>query len=160
MNRSIPIRVTPVLVALVLAAGCAGASDDENDTETASPGQGRSSVVCDGYSQLKTAVEDLRATPLDTTGTADEIQAQLDELGDKAATVKAGLDKLSTVSDGPGAAAVGAMNEKADALRESLTEAKADAQESLGPEITEAQNELNASYDEVTSAFDKECPSS
>ena len=159
MNRSIPIRVTPVLVALVLAAGCAGASDDDG-TETASPGQDRSSVVCDGYSQLKTAVEDLRATPLDTTGTVDEVQAQLDELGDKAATVKAGLDKLSAVSDGPAAAAVGEMNEKADALRESLTEAKADAQESLGPEITEAQAELNASYDEVTSAFDEECPSS
>ncbi|HET6967172.1 MAG TPA: hypothetical protein VFI44_02790 [Ornithinibacter sp.] len=157
MNRTASRRIAPVLVALALVVtGCGGESDDE----TPSPAQSANAELCDGYTALQKAVDDLKATPLDTTGTPEEVQAQVAVLQEKAATVKADLNRISALSDGPVAAAVGEMNQKADALRESLTQAKADAQEEMGPKITAAQQELDAAYAEVTTTLDEACPSS
>ena len=156
MNRSTARRIAPALVALALVAGCAGETDDD-----ASSGSGGSvnAQVCSGYADLQKSVEDLRSTPLRTSGTLEEIQASAAALEPKAAKLKADLNRLSAISNGPVAAAIGEMNVKADALKESLTEAKADAQESMGPKITEAQTQLQASYADVTKALDAACPS-
>lgn len=155
MNRTTARRIAPVLAALALAVtGCSGESADE----TPSPAQSADAELCSGYSDLQKAVEDLKATPLDTTGTPEAVQAQVAALEAKAATVKADLNRLSAVSDGPAAAAIGEMNQKADALRESLTQAKADAQEEMGPKITQAQEELNSAYTDLTAKLDAVCP--
>ena len=155
MNRTTARRIAPVLAALALAVtGCSGESADE----TPSPAQSADGELCSGYSDLQKAVEDLKATPLDTTGTPEAVQAQVAALEAKAATVKADLNRLSAVSDGPAAAAIGEMNQKADALRESLTQAKADAQEEMGPKITQAQEELNSAYTDLTAKLDAVCP--
>lgn len=156
MNRTMARRIAPVLAALALAVtGCSGESADE----TPSPAQAADAELCSGYSDLQKAVEDLKAaTPLDTTGTPEAVQAQVAALEARAATVKADLNRLSAVSDGPAAAAIGEMNQKADALRESLTQAKADAQEEMGPKITQAQEELNSAYTDLTAKLDAVCP--
>lgn len=160
MNRTTARRIAPALVALALAFGVAGCGDDSADDETPSPGQSANAELCEGYTALQKAVDDLKATPLDTTGTPEEVQAQVAALSEKAATVKADLNRISAVSDGPVAAAIGEMNQKADALRESLTQAKAEAQEEMGPKITAAQEELNSAYAEVTTKLDEVCPTS
>ena len=61
---------------------------------------------------------------------------------------------------GPAAAVIGTLNEKADALKEKLTEDKAQAQEDLGADVTAAQQEIQAALEPVTSAVSKLCPSS
>ena len=55
---------------------------------------------------------------------------------------------------------IGALNQKADALRAQLTIAKTDAQADLGPKITAAQAELTTALEPVTAAVGKLCPSS
>lgn len=157
MSRTAARRIAPALAALALAFGVAGCGEDPAD-ETPSPGQTTNAELCDGYTALQKAVDDLKATPLDTTGTPEEVQAQVAELEGKAATVKADLNRLSAVSDGAVAAAIGEMNMKADALRESLTKAKAEAQEELGPKITEAQTALDTAYTDLSTKLDEVCP--
>ncbi len=61
---------------------------------------------------------------------------------------------------GPAAAVIGALNQKADALRAQLTIAKTDAQADLGPKITAAQEEITQAIEPVTAAVSKFCPSS
>ena len=61
---------------------------------------------------------------------------------------------------GPVAAVIGALNKKADALKEQLTIAKTDAQADLGPKITAAQDELTTALEPVTTAVGTLCPSS
>jgi hypothetical protein len=158
MNRTAARHIAPALIALALLAGCGDDSSDATSDSAASPAQGQDSALCTGYAELQKAVEDLRSDPIDPSATPEEVQQQAAEMSAKAASVKASLSKLSALSDGPVAAAVGEMNMKADELRESLTEAAASAQESMGPKITEAQTELNAAYDDVTEAIDEKCP--
>lgn len=55
---------------------------------------------------------------------------------------------------------IGVLNMKADALRASLAEAEAGAQEELGPKVTAAQAELETAYTKVTTAMDQLCPPS
>ena len=157
MTRTAARRLAPALVALTLAVVVTGCGDDPAD-ETPTAGQNASAELCDGYTALQKSVDDLKATPLDTTGTPEEVQAQVAALSEKAATVKADLNKVSALADGPVAAAIGEMNQKADALRESLTQATADAQEELGPKVTAAQQELDAAYGEVSTKLDEVCP--
>ena len=158
MNRTAARHIVPALVAVALLGGC---GDDSSDTTTdgaASPAESVNAQVCEGYAELQKAVEELRADPVDPSASVEEIQAKSIELTEKTATVKASLSKLSALSDGPVAAAVGEMNMKADELRESLTLAAAETKESMGPKITEAQTELNAAYEDVTAALDEKCP--
>ena len=138
-------------------AGCAGESDD--DASSGSRRLRERARCAAATPDLQKSVEDLRSTPLKTSGTLEEIQASAAALEPKAETVKADLNRLSAISNGPVAAAIGEMNMKADALKASLTEAKANAQESMGPKITEAQTQLQASYADVTKALDAACPS-
>jgi hypothetical protein len=157
MNRSTARRTAPALVALALAlvvGGCSG----ESEPETPSPAASANEALCDGFAELEKSVADLKAEPLDLTGTPEEISAKVAALGVKAATVKDNLGKVSALSDGPLGEAVGEMNMKADALSESLTLAVAEGQEEIGPKITAAQEELNTAYADVTAKVDTVCP--
>ena len=159
MNRTAARLIVPALVSVALLAGCGDDPADDTSTGAASPAGSVNAEVCEGYADLQKAVEDLRSDPIDPSATTEQIQEKAVELSAKSETVKASLSRLSALSDGPVAAAVGEMNMKADALNESLTEAAANAQESMGPKITEAQTELNAAYDDMTEVLDEKCPS-
>lgn len=158
MNRSTARRTAPALVALALALVVGGCSEDATEPETPSPGASANAALCDGFAELEKSVADLKAEPLDLTGTPEEISAKVAALGIKAATVKDNLGKVSALSDGPLGEAVGEMNMKADALSESLTLAVAEGQEDIGPKITAAQEELNTAFADVTAKAATVCP--
>lgn len=167
MNLTTAARAASAVTTLTLALLIAGCS---SETETTAPAASAAASVaasvkasvsgeaCSAFAELKTSVEDLKSTPLDTSGTRAQIAAQAADLGVKAATVKANISRLSALSDGPVAAAVGELNEKADALSESLTLAVADGQEEIGPKITAAQSELDAAFSDVSTKVDAICP--
>jgi hypothetical protein len=171
MTRSAARRVAPVALAVaLLAAGCgsdgsndastAGSSSSSSVGSTAMPGGATASAaVCAQYAALKTDAASLGATPIDTSGTPEEIQQQVDALQGKADKVHDDLATLQMESNGgPADAAIGAFNEKADALRAQLTVAKADAQEDLGPKITAAEAEVKSAYTSFEALMGGLCP--
>ena len=166
MTRTAARRLAPaVVVALALLAGGCG-SDDTTDTATSSsPGASvaasASAALCSSFASLKSDAAELASTKVDTSGTAEEVQQQVDDLAGKADKVRDDLNTMMMESNGgPVAAIIGTLNEKADALKAQLTVAKADAQEDLGPKITEAQAEITAALEPVETAVGKLCPSS
>ena len=166
MTRSAVRSIAPAaaLALALLAGGCA--SDDSTDTASgsspaASAAASASDELCSSFASLKTDAGDLASTRVDTTKSADEVQQQVDDLQGKADKVRDDLATLMRESDGGLAAAViGALNQKADALRAQLTIAKTDAQADLGPKITAAQDELTTALEPVTATVGKLCPSS
>ena len=164
MTRSTARRLAPIAVAALalLAGGCG--SDDSTDTG-ASPGASAvasaSEALCSSFASLKTDAADLASTKVDTSKSADEVQQQVDDLQGKADKVRDDLNTMMMESEGgPAAAVIGALNQKADALREQLTLAKADAAEEIGPKITAAQEEITTALEPVEAAVSKLCPSS
>ena len=117
-------------------------SDDSTDTAGGSTPAGSAAAsvsgeLCSSYASIKTDAADLASTKVDTTGSADEVQAQVDALAGQADKVRDDLNTMMMASNGgPAAAVIGTLNEKADALKAQLTVAKTDAQEDLGPKIT------------------------
>jgi hypothetical protein len=159
MNRTTARRTAPALVALALALVVGGCSGDSAE-ETPTAGASANAELCSSFSELQTSVDDLRAEPIDLTGTPEEVAAKVAALGVKAATVKDNLGKVSALSDGPLGEAVGVMNMKADALSESLTLAVAEGQEEIGPKVTAAQEELTTAFADVTTKAEAVCPPS
>ena len=166
MTRSATRSLAPaVALALALLAGGCG-SDDSTDTAGGSTPAGSAAAsvsgeLCSSYASIKTDAADLASTKVDTTGTADEVQAQVDALAAQADKVRDDLNTMMMASNGgPAAAVIGTLNEKADALKAQLTVAKTDAQEDLGPKITAAQAEITSALDTVSATLGKLCPSS
>lgn len=165
MTRSAARRIAPaVAVALaLLAGGCS--SNDSTDTTSSSPGASAvasaSAALCSSFADLKTDAADLASTKVDTSGTADQVQQQVDALAAKADKVRDDLNTMMMESQGgPAAAVIGALNQKTDALKAQLAIAKTDAQADLGPKITAAQQEITTALEPVTAAVGKLCPSS
>jgi PBP1b-binding outer membrane lipoprotein LpoB len=166
MTRSAVRSLAPAaaLALALLAGGCA--SDDSTDTATGSSpatsaAASASDELCSSFASLKTDAADLASTKVDTTKSADEVQQQVDDLQGKADKVRDDLATLMRESNGgPAAAVIGALNQKADALRAQLTIAKTDAQADLGPKITAAQDELTTALEPVTTTVSTLCPSS
>jgi TolA-binding protein len=164
MTRSTARRLAPIAVVALalLAGGCS--SDDSTDTGSspaASAAASASDALCSGFASLKADAADLTSTKVDTSKSADEVQQQIDDLQGKADKVRDDLNTMMMESQGgPAAAVIGALNEKADALRAQLTIAKTDAQADLGPKITAAQEEITAAIEPVTTAVGKLCPTS
>jgi hypothetical protein len=171
MTRSAARLLAPAaaLALALLAGGCA--ADDSTDTASgstpagsAAAGSAAASVsgdLCSSFASLKTDVADLASTKVDTTGSPDEVQQQVDALAGKADKVRDDLNTMMMASNGgPAAAVIGTLNEKADALKAQLTIAKTDAQEDLGPKITAAQSEITSALEPVSAVVDKLCPSS
>ena len=171
MTRSAARLLAPAaaLALALLAGGCA--ADDSTDTASgstpagsAAAGSAAASVsgdLCSSFASLKTDAADLASTKVDTTGSPDEVQQQVDALAGKADKVRDDLNTMMMASNGgPAAAVIGTLNEKADALKAQLTIAKTDAQEDLGPKITAAQSEITSALEPVSAVVDKLCPSS
>ena len=166
MTRTVARHLAPVAAAAaiaLLAGGCS--SDSSTDTSGASTAAGAgasaSAELCSSFASLKSDAGELGSTPLDTTKTADEVQQQLDTLAGKADKVRNDLATMMRESNGgPAAAVIGALNQKADALKAQLTIDKANAQAELGPKITAAQQELSTALAPVEAAVGKLCPSS
>ncbi len=122
---------------------------------------GASAELCSSFASLKTNAADLVSTKVDASGTPEELQQQADDLASKADKVRDDLNTMMRESNGgPAAAVIGTLNQKADALKEKLTEDKAKAQEDLGADITAAQQEISTALEPVTAAVGKLCPSS
>ena len=121
MTRSTARRLAPIAVVALalLAGGCS--SDDSTDTSAspaASAAASASEALCSGFASLKTDAADLTSTKVDTSKTADEVQQQIDDLQGKADKVRDDLNTMMMESQGgPAAAVIGALNQKADALR-------------------------------------------
>jgi len=165
MTRPAARRLAPVVVALALLAGGCGADDSTDTTSSSSPGgsvaASASPALCSSFASLKTDAADLASTKVDTAGSADAVQQQVDVLAGKADKVRDDLNTMMMESQGgPVAAVIGTLNEKADALRAQLTVAKTDAQADLGPKITAAQGEIATALEPVTTTVGKLCPSS
>jgi TolA-binding protein len=174
MTRPAVRRLAPAaaLTLALLAGGCG--SDDSNDTSTsaaspatsaASPagsaGAAASAALCSSFASLKTDAADLVATKVDASATPEQLQQQVDALAGKADKVRDDLNTMMMESNGgPAAAVIGALNQKADALKAQLTVDKANAQADLGPKITAAQEELTTALEPVTAAVGALCPSS
>jgi chromosome segregation ATPase len=153
-----------VVVALaLLAGGCGSDSTDAGggSSPAGSAAASASAELCSSFASLKTNAADLTSAKVDTTGSADQVQQQVDDLQGKADKVRDDLNTLMRESNGgPAAAVIGALNQKADALKAQLTVAKTDAQADLGPKITAAQDEITAALAPATAALGKLCPSS
>lgn len=167
MTRSAVRTLAPVAVAALalFAGGCS--SDDSTDGSTGAASAGgsvaasASAELCSSFASLKTDAADLVSTKVDASGTPEELQQKADELAGKADKVRDDLQTMMRESNGgPVAAVIGTLNEKADALKQTLTEDKAKAQEDLGADITAAQQEIQTALEPVTSAVAKLCPSS
>ena len=165
------IAPAAALALALLAGGCG--SDDSNGTSSsaaapstsaASPagsaGAG-SAALCSSFASLKTDAANLVSTKVDASGTPEELQQQVDALAGKADQLRDDLNTMMMESNGgPAAAVIGALNQKADALKAQLTVDKANAQADLGPKITAAQQEITTALESVTAAVGSLCPSS
>ena len=165
MTRSTARRLAPIAVVALalLAGGCS--SDDSTDTERLARSQCRGVRVRRPSAAASPASRPMPPTSRPPRSTrarrADEVQQQVDDLQGKADKVRDDLNTMMMESQGgPAAAVIGALNQKADALRAQLTIAKTDAQADLGPKITAAQEEITAAIEPVTAAVSKLCPSS
>lgn len=145
----------------LLAGGCSSGDSTDTVTGAASVAASASAELCGSFASLKSDAADLASTKVDTSGTAEQVQQQVDALAAKADKVRDDLATMMRESEGgPAAAVIGVLNQKADALNEQLTLAKADAQADLGPKITAAQDDITAALEPVTAAVGKLCPSS
>ena len=87
------------------------------------------------------------------------MQQQVDDLQGKADKVRDDLNTMMMESQGgPAAAVIGALNQKADALKAQLTIAKTDAQADLGPKITAAQEEITSALEPVDGRGEQALP--
>lgn len=145
MRRWSWTRFTPVVVAPLLLAGC-GADPAGQD-------------LCARYSDLASAVEDLRAAPRIDPSTAVAVQEQVDAVRLEADRVRDTLDQVQRVSEGRLDTAIANARLSVDAMRESLIVARYDAVETLGPKITQAQADLREAYAPLASALDVQCSS-
>ncbi|GAA4405261.1 hypothetical protein GCM10023168_18750 [Fodinibacter luteus] len=166
MNRPTTRRLAPV-VTVALALLLAGCSSDEptdgsaGSSPAASAAASASAELCDSFAELKTDAADLASAKVDASGTPEEVQQQVDALAAKADKVRDDLNTMMVASDGgPAAAVIGALNQKADALKEELTIAKAGAQEDLAVKVTAAQEEVATALEPVTTTVGALCPSS
>ncbi len=166
MTRFAARTIAPAaVVALTLFAG--GCGSDSTDTSTGSASVAGSAAasasaqLCSSFASLKTSASDLVSTKVDASGTPEALQQQVNDLAAKADKVRNDLSTMMMESNGgPAAAVIGALNQKADALKAKLTEDKAKAQEDLGADITAAQQEIATALEPVTATVGKLCPSS
>ncbi len=164
MTRTLTRSLAPAaaLALALLAGGCSssGSTDAPAGGAAASSAAGAASqALCSSFASLKTNASDLVSTKVDASGTPEQLQQQANELAGKADKVRNDLQTMMKESNGgPAAAVIGALNQKADALKEKLTEDKAKAQEDLGADITAAQQDIQTALAPVDAAVSKLCP--
>jgi hypothetical protein len=145
MSRARWARVTPVAIASLLLTGCAADPAGQD--------------LCARYADVEAAVGELRAAAPLETANAEQVQQQVDAIRLQADKVRDTLDQLQRVSEGRLDTMIANARLSVDAMRESLIVARYDAAETLGPKITEAQEDLRAAYAPVAAALDTQCSS-
>ena len=143
MWHSTSSRLAFASVAVVLLSGC-GADPADQD-------------LCAQYADVKAAVDELRSEGLQTDN-AEEFQASVDDLRARADVVRDELDQLQRVSEGRLDTAIGLARQRAAEMRESLVVATYEAAETLGPQITAAQEDLDEAYTQLKQRLDTQCP--
>lgn len=137
-------RLAPALVAVAVLAGCG----------TAPAPQG----ACARYADLKATLQQLRATP-PPSGDVEQLRAAADELRLKLDAAKDALDRIQMMSDGRLDQAIGVARQQLDEIRASLVVARYAAAETLGPQITQATDDLRAAVAPVSYLLDSQCAS-
>jgi chromosome segregation ATPase len=141
-------RVAPVLASLltaVLVGGLGGC------------GTAPSSVgLCDRYAELKTSVQQLRASTAPSV-TVEQLRADADRLRQQVDKLADALDRIQMMSDGRLDSAIGQARQQLDEIRAQLVVAKYQAAETLGPQLTQAQDDLRAALAPVQQLLDSQC---
>jgi hypothetical protein len=136
-------RWSPAVVALVLVTGC-GAEPADQD-------------LCAQYADVQAAMEELRSEGLQTEN-AEAFRESVDDLRQRADRVRDELDQLQRVSEGRLDTVIGLARQRAAAINESLTVAAYEAAETLGPQITAAQEELDSAVAQLNQRLETQCP--
>ena len=144
MTRTSSRRLAP-LVALLVTAVVAGCGTAPSPTG-----------LCDRYTELKASLADARASVAPST-TVDQLRAQADQLRQRADRLKDALDRIQMMSDGRLDQAIGVARQQLDELRAQLVVAKYQAAETLGPQLTQAQDDLRAAIAPVRQLLDSQC---
>jgi hypothetical protein len=135
-------HLVTALVAAALLAGCG----------TAPAPQG----ACARYTELQATVEQLRATPV-PSGNVEQLRAAADQLRLKVDAAKDALDRIQMMTDGRLDQAIGVARQQLDELRAQLVTAKYQAAETLGPQVTQAADDLTAALAPVQNLLDSLC---
>ena len=135
-------RLAPALVAVALLAGCG----------TAPAPQG----ACDRYAELKATVEELRSSPV-PSGDVEQLRTAADQVRLKLDAAKDALDRIQMMTDGRLDQAIGVARQQLDEIRASLVVAKYAAAETLGPQLTQAVDDLAAALAPVQNLLDSHC---
>jgi hypothetical protein len=137
-------HLAPAFVAVALLAGCG----------TAPAPQG----ACARLADLKASVEQLRATPV-PGGDVEQLRAAADQLRLQLDAARDALDRIQMMSDGRLDQAIGVARQQLDELRAQLVTAKYQAAETLGPQVTQAADDLRATLAPVQNLLDSQCAS-
>ena len=135
--------VSTAVAALVLVTGC-GSDPAGQD-------------LCAQYADVQAAMEQLRSDGLQTEN-AEEFRSSVDDLRQRADLVRNELDQLQRVSEGRLDTAIGLARQRAAEINESLTVATYEAAETLGPQITAAQEELETAFAQLNQRLQTQCP--
>ena len=139
----VPLKVVLALAtAALILAGCG----------TAPAPQG----ACDRYADLTATVQELRATPV-PSGDVEQLRAAADQLRLKLDAAKDALDRIQMMTDGRLDQAIGQARQQIDEIRAELVVAKYAAAETLGPQITQAADDLSAALAPVMNLLDSQC---
>jgi len=140
--KHLPRHLAPAVIAATLLAGCG----------TAPAPQG----ACDRYSELKATVEQLRASPV-PIGDVEQLRAAADQVRLKLDAARDALDRIQMMTDGRLDQAIGVARQQLDEIRASLVVAKYAAAETLGPQVTQAADDLAAALAPVQNLLDSQC---
>ena len=135
--------VSTAVAALVLVTGC-GSDPAGQD-------------LCAQYADVQAALEQPRPDGLQTEN-AEALRSSVDDLRQRADLVRNELDQLQQVSEGRLDTVISLARQRVAEMRESLTVATYEAAETLGPQITTAQEELDAAFAQLDQRLQTQCP--
>ncbi|GAA4410368.1 hypothetical protein GCM10023168_29990 [Fodinibacter luteus] len=144
MWRSTRFRIVPAAMVIALVSGCAPDPAGQD--------------LCAQYADVKAAAEEFRAAPPLSTDNAEDFQASVDELRERADTVSDQLDQLQQVSEGRLDTAISSVRQRAAEVKQSLAVATYEAAATLGPQVEAAQEELDAAFAQLDQRVQTQCP--
>jgi hypothetical protein len=135
-------RLAPALLAAALLAGCGTAPVPQD--------------ACARYADLQATVQQLRATPA-PSGEVEQLRAAADQLRVELDAANDALDQIQMTTDGRLDQAIGQARQQLDEIRAELVVAKYAAAETLGPQITQAADDLQTAITPVMNLLDSYC---
>lgn len=112
--------------------------------------------LCDRYAEVTASVQQLRTAPM-PSGPTEQLQADADQLRQQVDALKDALDRIQMMSDGRLDQAIGVARQQLDEIRAALVTAKYQAAETLGPQLTQAQDDVQAALAPVQNLLDSQC---